>query len=349
MPKLQRLLLGSDDEELLKSATSAVKSMVEHDADQVFAWQDSDGKGGLEVILIVIDRLLSPSVDDNAAAEVGGLAAEVVEKAGSERLGPYLVQLLQAVAIRLSNASSAQFIQSLIIVFARLSLISAHEVVDFLAQLQIGNDNGLQVVMTKWLENSVNFAGYDEIRQKFVHSHTGHVIDLTDIYNSVIALSKLYDLSDPRMSQVQVKGDLIVPRSDRIMTRSRARQNPDQYTIIPASLKIVKILADELLSASGTAQAMDARDAAELDDDNSDDEEWEDEPNAFLDLGLGTTKEQLMAYGEGTGNSSFSRGRDDETQAYLLGWFREAAGRPGFADVFNSLSPTEQEKLREMS
>lgn len=166
MPKLNRLLLESSDEELLKAATSAVKFMLEHDPDQMFSWQNADGKGGLEVILIIIDRLLSPTVDDHAAAEVGGLAAELVEKAGAERLGPYLTQLLGAVAVRLSTASAAQFIQSLILVFARLSLVNAREVVDFLSQLQVEGQTGLQVVMSKWLENSVNFAGYDEIRQK---------------------------------------------------------------------------------------------------------------------------------------------------------------------------------------
>lgn len=166
MPKLNRLLLESNDEELLKAATTAVKSMLEFDADQMFSWQDADGKGGLEVILFIIDRLLGPDIDDNAAAEVGGLAAELVEKAGSERLGPYLTQLLGAVAVRLATASAAQFIQSLILVFARLSLVDPHEIVNFLAQLPIGTESGLQVVLTKWLENSVNFAGYDEIRQK---------------------------------------------------------------------------------------------------------------------------------------------------------------------------------------
>lgn len=166
MPKLNRLLLGSNDEELLKAATSAVKNILVHDYKQLFEWRDESGKAGLEVVLVIIDRLLSPTVDDNAAAEVGGLAAEVVEKAGSERLGPYLMQLLRAVAVRLGSATQAQFIQSLILVFARLSLVSAREVVDFLAQVQVGQESGLQVVMSKWLENSVNFAGYDEIRQK---------------------------------------------------------------------------------------------------------------------------------------------------------------------------------------
>jgi len=166
MPKLNRILLGSNDEDLLRSATSAVKNILMHDYKQLFEWRDETGKLGLEAVLVIIDRLLGPTVDDNAAAEVGGLAAEVVEKAGSERLGPYLMQLLSAVAIRLGSATAAQFIQSLIIVFARLSLVNAREVVDFLAQVQVGSESGLQVVMSKWLENSVNFAGYDEIRQK---------------------------------------------------------------------------------------------------------------------------------------------------------------------------------------
>jgi hypothetical protein len=166
MPKLNRILLESNDEELLKSATCAVKNMLSHDPHQLFEWHDESGKGGLEVILVIIDRLLGPSVDDNAGAEVGGLAAELVEKAGSERLGPFLPQLLRAVAVRLASATQAQFIQSLILVFARLSVVSAKEIIDFLGQVDIGNENGLPVVMTKWLENSVNFAGYDEIRQK---------------------------------------------------------------------------------------------------------------------------------------------------------------------------------------
>lgn len=168
MPRLNRLLLGSQDEELLKSSTATVKHMLSNDPEQMLTWQDEAGKGGLEVMLIIIDRLLNPAVEDNGAAEVGGLAAEVVEKAGSERLGPYLMQLLRAVAVRLGTAAQAQFIQSLILVFARLSLISAHEVVGFLADVQIGEQNGLQVVMSKWLENSVTFVGYDEIRQKYV-------------------------------------------------------------------------------------------------------------------------------------------------------------------------------------
>lgn len=165
-PKLTRLLMESTEGDVLRPGAETAKWIILHDHQQVFGWQDANGRSGLEVCLHVIDRLLSPSVEDNAATEVGGLAAELVDKAGQERLGPYLPQLLQAVANRLATAQAAPLIQSLILVFARLSVSSAHDVVEFLSQIQISGESGLQVVIAKWLENSVNFAGYDEIRQK---------------------------------------------------------------------------------------------------------------------------------------------------------------------------------------
>ena len=153
--------------------------------------------------------------------------------------------------------------------------------------------------------------------------------------NSVVALSKLYELDDPRLANIQVKGDLIVPKSDRIMTRARAKQVPDQYTIVSAPLKIVKVLVGELTAASGN-RMVDPADAAELDDDDEDGD-WEDDPNDFLDLGAGMTKSQLMSLGA-EDSSTFARERDDETQEYLVDFFRRAAQKAEFAELFNSLT-----------
>lgn len=333
MPKLNRLLLGSDEAELIRPATEAVRHMLSHDFTQFVAWRDpQSGKEAIEVVLVIIDRLLGPAVDDNAAVEVGQLAAELVEKAGSERLGPYLPQLLQAVARRLATAQQAQFIQSLILVFARLTLISAREVVDFLAQVDLGGQSGLVVVLSKWLENSVNFAGYDEIKQ------------------NIFALARLFELSDPRLSEVPVKGDLIIQDTGRIKTRSQARANPDQYTTVPAPLKIIKVLVEELAAASGN-QEIDAAQAAALDDAGSDDgdDEWEDVPGQILDLGLGMTKQALMSFGEGGTEGAFGvRRRDDETQAFLAEFFRRASTQPGFQELFGALTADEQRKLQSL-
>jgi hypothetical protein len=166
LPKLNRLLMATTEGGILRPGVEAVKFMLQHDHQQVFEWHDETNRSGLEVCLVIIDRLLGPTMEDNAASEVGGLAAELVEKAGQERLGPYLEQLLKAVASRLSTAEAAPFIQSLILVFARLSLVGAQDVVEFLTRIDINGQSGLQVVLPKWLEHSINFAGYDEIRQK---------------------------------------------------------------------------------------------------------------------------------------------------------------------------------------
>lgn len=331
MPKLNRLLLDSADAELIRPATEAVRHILSRDFNQFVTWRDpQSGKEAIEVVLVIIDRLLGPSVDDNAATEVGQLAAELVERAGSERLGPYLPQLLRAVAQRLATAQQAQFIQSLILVFARLTLISAREVVDFLAQVDLGGQSGLPIVISKWLENSVNFAGYDEIKQ------------------NIIALAQLYNLEDPRLSQVQVKGDLIIQDTGRIKTRSQARNNPDQFTTVSAPLKIIKVLVEELAAASGSKE-IDAATTAALEEEGSDDDDWEDVPSNVLDLNLGITKQELMSFGEGGSEGMFAvRKRDDETQAFLLDFFRHASNKADFQQVYAGLTASEQEKLQSL-
>lgn len=55
----------------------------------------------------------------------------------------------------------------------------------------------------------------------------------------------------------------------------------------------------------------------------------------------------LMSYAEDTGAAA--RQPDDETQAYLVQFFRDAATKPGFDNLFNALSPDQQEKLRVLS
>ena len=171
LPKLHRILMTTTDSDLLAAATESVKYILQHDAAQLLDWREpQSGKSGLEICLLIIDRLLQDeSLPGSAAAQVGGLAAELVQQAAGANMGSFLLemlQLLRAVAVRLATAEPPAFIQSLILVFARLSLLSAKDVVDFLDQAQIGSESALTVVMRKWVDHSVNFAGYEEIRQK---------------------------------------------------------------------------------------------------------------------------------------------------------------------------------------
>ena len=124
--------------------------------------------------------------------------------------------------------------------------------------------------------------------------------------------------------------------------------DPDQYTIIPATLKILKVLIQELLSASGSgsaaanAAAM-ASAAGEYESDDGDDT-WEDEPDILHDLGL--SRVDALAFGEEGG-----RLKDDETQAYLTEFFVGAArdNTANFQEWYGMFTDEERTKLEELA
>jgi importin-9 len=97
-----------------------------------------------------------------------------------------------------------------------------------------------------------------------------------------------------------------------------------------------------------TAATAAAAAAAEFADEEGDDDSWEDVPSV-LDLGLGSTKAELMAYDEGTG--SFTRQRDDETQAYLSEFFVRVSreNTANFSELYSALTDGEKEKLNELA
>jgi len=69
---------------------------------------------------------------------------------------------------------------------------------------------------------------------------------------SCIALCKLlhHGLSteDPRLAQIQVKGEPIVDATEQRMTRSKRLSTKEQWTTIPLLVKIFKLLVHELSS-----------------------------------------------------------------------------------------------------
>jgi importin-9 len=124
--------------------------------------------------------------------------------------------------------------------------------------------------------------------------------------------------------------------------------DPDQFTIIPAPLKILKVLVDELASASGmqSAATAAAAAAAQFVDDEEDDDGWEDESDT-VDLSLGTTKNDLMGYLE----ANNMRNRDDETQQYLAEFFVRAANEniADFNNWYGGFTDDEKSKLQSLA
>jgi len=87
---------------------------------------------------------------------------------------------------------------------------------------------------------------------------------------------------------------------------------------------------------------------AEFADEEGENDDWEDVPST-LDLGLGSTKADLMAFGDGSAN--FMRQKDDETQAYLSEFFVKAGTEniAGFNELYAALSEEEKRKLNELA
>ena len=322
MPRLCRLIFADTDIYLSQTATLTIKFMLTNDKDQVLSYVDPEHhKTGLEMCFLVIGHLLGPQVEDVSAAEVGELASSVVEKAGPAALGSSMHELLQILVERLATAEHLSLIQSLISVFARLTLLNAAELIEYLAGLVVASKqtSGLAIVLARWLENASNFAGFEAVRE------------------SSTALATIYRANDPRVATIEVNGDLIPDTSSRIKTRSMAKNAPIRYTRVSAPLKLIKVLIAELLPYGDPSSALPLRSpglpshgaktlGAGRNEAGGSDDEWESENDDADD-----------AFGSG-------QRADDATQEFLVQFFREEGADPRLQELYGQL--TEEEKKR---
>ncbi|MCJ1311847.1 hypothetical protein MMC25_005520 [Agyrium rufum] len=369
MPKLCRIIFmdkdsaGVDAAFLHQKATSVIQLMISHEPEQVFAWKDPEiGKSGLEMTLLVIERLLGPNIEDVSAAEVGSLAVELVSKADVETIRPLLPNLLKVAAQRLALARHDPLIQSLTLLFANLVLHDASEFLTFLESIHpLGEDqpSGLEVVLRKWVEHSINFVGSDAINM------------------NIRALSNVYRLFDPRILAIRVQGDLIInpnsTSSSRIKTRAAAKREPDQYEIISLQLKLLKLLIAELpadlspfmapppatssnpnsVGGSAVISPMKAslyQQDGDSDEDDGDDDDWSD---ASADQDFASTQTPSFAarahrgsliFSDAGGNVYFDRSVIDA----LIDFFVQVAGWKEFQSMCADLKEDERAKLRSL-
>ena len=309
MPRLCRVIFSAHDFYVKQLSTLAIKHMLTSDKDQVFHWVDPQShKNGFEICFMVIGHLLGPGSDEASAAEVGELAVSIIDQAGAAALGTSIHDLLRVLAERLSTSEHVTLIQSLTSVFARLSLLSVHEVLDFLASLPIGAADGLTVVLQKWLENSGNFAGFDSIRE------------------NISALIAIYRTHDTRLNSIECNGDLIPDTSSRIRTRSMTKNAPIRYTRVSAPLKLVKNLVAELLPYGDPGIALAPLKSPALSQrPPSSNESWESDNEEGIFTG---------------------RQVDDATQKLLVEFFRAEGADPAFQALYGQL--TDEERKRTM-
>uniref|UniRef100_A0A8C4QTR3 Importin-7/11-like TPR repeats domain-containing protein n=1 Tax=Eptatretus burgeri TaxID=7764 RepID=A0A8C4QTR3_EPTBU len=211
-----------------------LRAFVSVAVEQVAAWHDDQGRGGLWYVLGVVDRLLDPRSSEFAAAFAGRLVSGLIARLGSQ-LGDSLDLMLRAVLSKMQQAETLSVMQSLIMVFAHLVHSQMDAVLEFLCNLPGPTGKpALEFVMIEWTGRQHMFYGQYE----------GKV--------SAIALCKLLQhgvaTHDLRLQDITVRGDQVFSPSEGIRTRSKAArgQVPERWTVIPLPIKIYKLLVNEL-------------------------------------------------------------------------------------------------------
>ncbi|KAF9198116.1 hypothetical protein BGZ49_001176 [Haplosporangium sp. Z 27] len=332
---LMSVLLTTDDRDVLQSGQECLTIIVQKDVQQVAEWRDAaSGKTGLELTIQFIAKLLDPSQTESAALFVGDLISKLIKK-GGDLVSPILPDLLNAVTLRLAEAKLASFIQPLVMVFAQLCLNQHEVVINFLSGLNVNGRNGLDIVMSAWLANHTDFTG---------------------LYNqkvSAVALTKIFMSGDSRVASVQVNGDLIVPKSSRIVTRSRSKNTPDQYTVTTVPVKIIRLLSTDLTNKIEEEEDQ----AAESDYDDEGDDDWEDDDEP----GRGKEYSLLSDILDGNGFDMDGDEEEDEVDPdiladpiyqlnmknYLVDFFRQCVQQnsPAFAQSISEISDVEKKTL----
>ncbi|KAI0325407.1 ARM repeat-containing protein [Cubamyces sp. BRFM 1775] len=339
-PSLFSCLRTTEDRDVIQNGIACLTLLVRKDINQIVSWSDpATRQSGLDLVLEVIAKQLQ-SEDESGGLVIGDLIIHLLRRAG-EAVLPVLPQLLQAMVTRMRTAKTATFLQSLIIPFAFLIHNQRDTVLSLLEGMNVDGRSGLDILIQTWCENAETFQGYWPTRI------------------SALALCALFASERPSLQGLTVKGDIIVKPETKnvIMTRSKTKQTPTEFTSVPFPVKAVKLLLHELQSGGEAASmGFDAADVADLDSDDGD-EEWTEEEKAnqgFKADEFAFLSDMLGPRGMAFDNDDALEENDDEDlkndpvstmdmQAHLLSFLKECAARNtnNFSAVVDQLNPEE--------
>ncbi|KAG1747560.1 armadillo-type protein, partial [Suillus lakei] len=335
-PSLFSCLGEAEDRDVLQNGMACLALIVRKDCRQILEWQDPSGQSGLDHILKVIARLLQND-DESGGLVIGDLIIHLLRRAG-EAVLPVLPELLQAMVSRMLSAKTATFIQSLVVPFAFLTYNQQDTVLYLLESTTTNGRNALDILIQTWCENAETFQGFWQSRV------------------STLALTKLYASGRPSLQSLMVKGDIILKPETKnvIMTRSRTKTTPHQFTSVPFPVKALKLLVHDLRAGGDSATIP----KAEFDVDSDDgDEEWTEEEQqnqGFKQEEFAFLSEMLGPRGVNFDNDDILEEMDDEDlrndaisqidmQAHLVSFFKECASHNvnGFSANIEQLSAEE--------
>ncbi|KAI0756104.1 ARM repeat-containing protein [Daedaleopsis nitida] len=347
LPSLFACLRTAEDRDAIQNGISCLTLVIRKDITQLIGWSDpASGQTGLDGVLQVIAKQLQGS-DESGGLVIGDLIIHLLRRAG-EAVLPVLPRLLEAMVGRMRTAKTATFLQSLTIPFAFLIHNQRDTVLGLLEGQTIDGTPALEILIRTWCENAETFQGFWPPRI------------------STLALCSLFASERSSLQGLIVKGDIVVKPETKnvIMTRSRTKQIPTEFTSVPFPVKALKLLLHDL-QTGGEAASMgfSANDVSEVASDDGD-EEWTEEEKlhqGFKADEFAFLSEMLGPRGVAFDNDDALEDNDDEDlkndpvstmdmRAHLLAFFRECAARNTnhFSAVVEQLTPEEIAVIRKV-
>ncbi|KAJ0037329.1 hypothetical protein Pint_23386 [Pistacia integerrima] len=219
-----QIILKSEDHSEMQNATECLASFISGARQDVLAWGGNSGFT-MRSLLDAASRLLDPDMEGSGSLFVGTYILQLILHLPSQ-MAQHIQDLVVALVIRLRSAQIAGLRNSLLLIFARLVHISAPNVEQFINLLisipAEGYDNSFAYVMSEWTKQH------------------GEILGAYAIKITTTALALLLSTRHPELAKINVQGHLI--KSDTgIITRSKAKLAPDQWTVLPLPAKVLKI------------------------------------------------------------------------------------------------------------
>lgn len=332
-PVLKEMILRTNDDQILQNGGEVFNNLLQKASKFFMEWTDPATKqSGLQVLLEVASKFLSPELSDSAAMNCGLIVISLFEKFQPYLDSDFFLQLLQATVRRLMIAKEVVTIENLIMVFCKLVLnTSPEQLIEALTSVTIeGSDgvvkDGFALVLPIWFNSFEVTRGFEKIKQ------------------NILALGKIFSINDERVANMVVDGDLIPYDGDLIITRSMAKSMPEKYTQIPAPLKIIKLLAAEL---GFQCQQPDPNDYLPENDANGEDDgdgDWED----MDDIGV-PNFDKLKSYVDSDDEDYHEDDADQGIKDMLVQFFKECTSKNlgNFQVYYDMLSDEEKRIITE--
>ncbi|CAM8979910.1 unnamed protein product [Rhodiola kirilowii] len=243
-----RLIFVSDDHGEMQNATECLAAMVAGAKQDILSW-GTDSGSTMRSLLEVASRLLDPDLESSGSLFVGSYILQLIVHLSSQ-MAHHIRDLVGAIVRRMQTCQIAGLRSSLILIFARLVHMSVPDVNQFINLLLTvpveGYENSYSYVMSEWAKQQAEIQGAYQIKV------------------TTTALALLLSTRHAELSKINVQGQLIKSNAG-IVTRSKAKLAPDQWTVIPLPAKILALLADVLVEIQEQVAVG-----------NDEDSDWED-------------------------------------------------------------------------